>query len=358
VFDLPPIRLRVTEHALARCGCSCGWSTTAAPPPGVAAPVQYGPGVRGLACYLLVAQHLPLARIVELFGELLAAPLSEGSLARWSAAADQQLLAFDRVLADRLAGAAVLGADETGIRVAGKTHWVHATRTDALTRLTVSTRRGAPAMREAAVLPRLDRQAVLVHDFWAAYWFFEVTHAVCGAHLLRELTAAAETAGQAHWAGDLAGLLAELNAACHTARATDATTLEPRLLTAARTHYDALISEGWQANPDHRPGDRFKRRRPPHVNLLERLDGHRSEVLRFASDLRVPFTNNGTEQDIRPLKIKLKIAGCWRTLSGAQAYCRLRSYLSTARKHGQSAFTVLRQLAYGDPWMPPALPAT
>jgi transposase len=358
VFDLPDLRLRVIEHELARCRCRCGRLSAAPPPPGVGAPTQYGPGMRGLATYLLTAQHLPLARTAELCAELLAAPVSEGSLAAWSAAADGELAAFDVVLADRLAAAVVLGADETGIRVEGKTRWVHATCTDTLTRFTVSTRRGAPAMREADVLPRLAGEAVLVHDFWAAYWSFDVAHAVCGAHLLRELTAAAETDGQDGWAAGLAELLGELNTGCHAARAAGAPALDSDQFAGAAARYDALIAAGWAANPDHRPGQRFTHRRPPHVNLLDRLDGHREEVLRFAGDLRVPFTNNGTERDIRPLKIKLKVAGCWRTMAGAVAFCRLRSYLATARKHGHSAFAVLRHLAEGNPWMPPALAAT
>ena len=354
VFDLPEIRVRVVEHVLARCRCRCGRLTAAPAPAGVGAPAQYGPGVRGLAGYLLTAQHLPLARTAELLAELLAAPVSEGSLAAWSAAADDGLAGFDAALAARLGAAAVLGADETGIRVQGATGWVHATRTDALTRFTVSTKRGAAAMTDAGVLPRLAPEAVLVHDFWAAYWSFDLVHAVCGAHLLRELTAAAEADGQAGWAEGLARLLEQLNTAGHAARAAGADALDPGLLAAAEARYRQLLATGWAANPDHRPGQRFKRRRPPHVNLLDRLDAHREEVLRFATDLRVPFTNNGTERDIRPLKIKLKVAGCWRTLAGAQAFCRLRSYLTTAGKHGQSALVVLRQLADGDPWMPPA----
>jgi transposase len=358
VFDLPEIRLRVTEHVLRRRRCGCGRVTTAAAPAGVGGPVQYGPGVRGLATYLLTAQHLPLARTAELFDELLGAPVSEGALAGWYATAADRLAAFDAALAARLAAAAVLGADETGIRVAGRTAWVHVTRTDACTRYTVSTKRGAPAMTAAGVLPALAGQTVLMHDFWAAYWHFGVVHAVCGAHLLRELTAAAEAGGQADWATGLDRLLRGLNTAAHTARAADAPALADDLLADARHAYQQLIAAGWAANPGHRPGQRYKQRRPAHVNLLDRLDLHRDEVLRFATDLRVPFTNNGSEQDIRPLKIKLKVAGCLRTMAGAETFCRIRSYLSTARKHGQSALAALRDLHDGAPWMPPALQTT
>ena len=116
--------------------------------------------------------------------------------------------------------------------------------------------------------------------------------------------------------------------------------------------YQDIFAAGWAANPEHRPGQRGRRRRPKHVNLLDRLDGHRDEVLRFLTDLRVPFTNNGTERDVRPLKIRLKVAGCLPTMTGAQNFCRLSSYLSTANKQGHSAFAILRMLHNGNPWIP------
>ena len=352
VFDLPEIALRVTEHVLEHRRCGCGKTTMAAVPAGAGAPTQYGPGLRGLATYLLVAQHLPLARTAELLAELLNAPVSEGTLAAWYASAADGLADFDAALVARLVTAGVLGADETGIRVEGRLVWVHAARTEALTRYTVSARRGVEAMTAAGVLPALSPGTVLVHDFWAPYWNFTVTHAVCGAHLLRELTAAAEVDGQHGWAGAIDRLLCEINGTALAARDAGADQLAPELLAGYRHRYDSLIGAGWAANPDHSPGGRGKRRRPAHVNLLDRLDGHRDEVLRFAADLRVPFTNNGSEQDVRPLKIRMKIAGCLRSMAGAEAFCRLRSYLSTARKQGQPAFAALRNLHEGSPCMP------
>jgi transposase len=312
--------------------------------------------VRGTAAragtYLLVSQHLPLARTAGLLAELLGATVSEGALVGWYADAAAGLEPFDAALADRLAGHDVVGADETAIRVDGALVWVHAARTEALTRYTVSAKRGLEAMTAADVLPRLAPDAVLVHDFWAPYWTFAVVHAVCGAHLLRELTAAAEIDGQAGWAEAIGRLLGEIHHTVHAARNAGADELAPQLLAGYRRRYDRLIAAGWAANPEHRPGRRGRRRRPTHVNLLDRLDTHRDEVLRFAEDLRVPFTNNGSERDVRPVKIRMKIAGCLRSMTGAEAFCRLRSYLSTASKQDQSAFAVLRQLHDGNPWMP------
>jgi len=352
VFDLPQITMWVVEHVLEHRRCDCGTTTMAHPPAGVGAPAQYGPGLRGLACYLMAAQHLPLARTAELLAELFEVGVSEGTLAAWCAAAGAALEPFDGAVADRLTHADVLGADETGIRVAGRLTWIHALRTDRLTLYSVSAKRGAEAMTAAGVLPALRPDTVLVHDCWAPYWTFDVTHAVCGAHLLRELTAAAEVDGQADWAKAIDRLLCEINRTTIAARDAGADELAPELLAGYRRRYDQLITAGWAANPEHAPRGRGRRRRPAHVNLLDRLDGHRDEVLRFAEDLRVPFTNNGSEQDVRPVKIRMKIAGCLRTMAGAEAFCRLRSYLSTARKQGQTGFTALRMLADGNPWMP------
>lgn len=203
-------------------------------------------------------------------------------------------------------------------------------------------------------LPALSPDTVLVSDFWSPYWKYDVVHAVCGAHLGRELVAAAEVEGQGGWAQPLDRLLREINATAAVARDAGANGLAPSLLATYRRRYDTLVTAGWAANPDHHPSQRGQRgrRRPKHVNLLARLDTHRDEVLRYAHDLRIPFTNNGSESDIRPLKIRLKIAGCLRTMTGAEAFCRLRSYLSTARKNNQSAYQALRMLHDGNPWTP------
>ena len=230
--------------------------------------------------------------------------------------------------------------------------WVHTARTETLTLYTVNDKRGVEAMTAAGVLNALPPTTVLIHDGWAPYWKLAVLHGLCGAHLGRELVAASEIEGQALWAEPLDRLLREINRTTSRARAAGGTELAPSLLDTYQRRYDALINAGWAANREHQRGDRGKRKRPKHVNLLDRLDTQRHEVLRFATDLRVPFTNNGSEQDIRPLKIRMKISGCLRTTTGAQQFCRLRSYLSTARKQGQSAHAVLRALHEGKPWLP------
>ena len=203
-------------------------------------------------------------------------------------------------------------------------------------------------------------QGVAVHDGWSSYGRYQqATHARCNAHHLRELAGVAALPGQRAWAMGMAALLIEAKWAVQGAVAAGADRLDPRRLAHYRARYQAIIAEGWQANPPPAAtrtcGDRSGRqRRSPAARLLARLDDHRDEVLRFATDFRVPFDNNQAERDIRMAKLQQKISGSWRTLAGAQRFCRLRSYVATARKQQVGVLGALRRVFEGDPWLPAA----
>ena len=346
VFDLPAARLVVAEHRLEHRRCAgCGTVTMAAAPGGVGAPTQYGPGVRAVGCYLVGAQHLPYARAAGVLADLLAAPVSTGSVATWVTTAAAGLDGFTAALRTGLAAAEVACFDETGLRVEGALAWVHSASTDILTLYTCHPRRGVEAMDAAGVLPTFA--GVAVHDGWKPYRRYRAAHGLCNAHHLRELAGIIDTDGPG-WAQDMALLLVEIHRGVARAKDAGAHGLAPVLLATYSARYQAILHAGWAANPDPGRG----RRRSPAANLLHRLDGHRDDVLRFAADFRVPFDNNLAERDIRMVKLRQKISGCLRTMPGAQAFCAIRSYLSTAAKNGQPAITVLRQLHEGQAWLP------
>lgn len=351
VADVPELALRWVEHRLEHRACGCGQVTMAGPgdgvPGGVHAPVQYGPGVRAVATYLVAAHHLPLDRAAAVMSDLLAAPVSPGSISAWVAAAGERLAPFTDRVVDLLAEAAVAHFDETGLRVDGRLAWVHAVSTDRLTLYTCHDRRGREAMDAAGVLPAFT--GIAVHDCWAPYFCYPMTHAICNAHVVRELVGVWETTGQA-WAAKLAATLERLNVAVLEAKRAGASALDAGVLAGWHARYDALVAAGRAANPEPEGGWRGKR--PVAVNLLDRLGSLRADILRFSVDFRVPFSNNAAEQDIRPVKIREKISGCLRSLAGATTFCALRSYLSTARKHGRDALTALRELQEGQPWLP------
>jgi transposase len=355
VFDLPPLGLRVTEHRAERRRCACGATTQAGFPEHARAAACYGPGVRALVCYLCVHQHLPVDRAAQLLADVLGASVATGTLAAVVAEGAAGLEGFVEVMRAGLTAAPVAHFDETGARVAGRLHWVHSASTSLLTLLSVHAKRGKVAMDAAGVLPRFG--GVAVHDGWAPYWRYDVTHALCGAHLLRELEAITQEPGQG-WAAGMAELLVDAKLVADRARADGVQRVDDQARARLHTRYERLLADGQAANPPppanrRRPG---RTRRSPAARLLVRLDAHREEVLRLLDDTRVPFDNNQAERDLRMVKLQQKISGCWRTPAGAGAFLALRSYLATARKHGRNPLAVLRQLFEGRPWQPAPAP--
>jgi transposase len=290
VFDLPPLGLRVTEHRAQRRRCACGQVTTGAFPEQVRAPAQYGPGVRALGCYLLVGQHLPIDRTAQLLADVLGAPVATGTLASVVAEGAAGLGEFAGMVRNQLAAASVAHFDETGARVAGRLHWVHSVSTAKLTWQTVHPKRGRVAMDDAGVLPSF--RGVAVHDGWAPYWHYHATHALCGAHLLRELEAVGDQPRQG-WAAGMAELLCDAKLAADRARAAGWARVDEQARARLKARYARLLADGHAANPPPRRLGRGRRlRRSPAARLLARLDVHRDEVLGLLDDLRVPFDNN------------------------------------------------------------------
>jgi transposase len=356
VVDLPQVRLWVCEHRAERRACGCGHLTAGVFPEQARAGACYGPGVRGLAGYLMVAHHLPVERAARVLGDVLGAGVSVGMLAGLAAEGAGRLGGFIERVREQLTRAEVAHFDETGARVAGRLHWVHSASTPLLSWFTVHAKRGVEAMDAAGVLPGFH--GVAVHDGWSPYWRYQgATHALCAAHLLRELEAAAELPGQG-WAAELGEWFTIACAQAALARDAGADRLQATVLAGLTDRYDRILATGRAANPPppRPPGRRRRRRRSPAVCLLERLQVHRDEVLRFLADLRVPPTNNLAERDIRMVKLQQKISGCWRTLDGAQAFLTVRSYVATARKHGVNPLAALRRLFEGHPWMPAPAP--
>src|SRR4051812_45946898 len=353
VFDIPQITVRVVEHRLVCRRCVCGVLTCAAGPVGVSAPVSYGPHAAAIAVYLVLGQHLPVERTAGLPAELFGTPMSVGTVAAWTGrAAAAGLAPFTAAARTALTDAQVLHLDETGLRVAGRLHWLHVASSSRFTGLFCHRRRGTEAIDAAGVLPHFT--GIAVHDAFAPYARYgSATHALCNAHLLRELIAVVDHAA-AHprtdtgmpagwcWATQVIDALLRLKASTDTGTLPDPDVLaaQRRLIVSA-----ALIGAAAQGGP---PGAVGRRHRALARRIRRRLD----DYLRFAVDLRVPFDNNPAERDIRMVKVKQKVSGCLRTLAGAQDFAAMRSYLSTAAKHGRRPFDVLTELTSGNVWIP------
>jgi len=353
VFDLPPVRLAVTEHQAEVKQCpGCGQEVKGRFPEGVSQPVQYGPRLKAQAVYLTVYQLLPLARACELFEDFYEHTPSEALLlAAQSEVAGQ----VEPVLAEvkrQVIESAVAHFDESGLRVAGCLHWLHVAGTKDLTYYAVHPKRGSEAPQAIGILPAFSGRAV--HDGWSPYLTFEnCQHALCNAHHLRELLFIVERYQQP-WAEEMACLLLDIKTEVE-ASPPDWTTLPPERVAHYEHRYDEILQQGFEANPPPEqpaPRQRGRRKQPPPKNLLDRLDRHKTETLAFMHDFRVPFDNNLAERDIRMVKVRQKVSGTFRTRTGADTFCALRSYISTARKQGQNVLQSLHDAFLGQPFMP------
>jgi transposase len=348
VFELPEIRLVVTEHIAERRHCRCGSTTKAPFPRAATAPACYGPSVRALAAYLAVHQHLPFDRMAQLFSDVLGAPVSVGALAQMVTEAAEGAGPFLKATRSLLHESPVVHFDETGGRAAGRLHWVHSASTRLVTLLDCHPKRGRLAMDDLGVIGEMS--GVAVHDGWKPYRHYDVDHALCNAHHLRELEAVAIGWDQG-WANDLAGLLVEAKHTVEAARTKGSHHLDDATLHSIRVRYGQLVAKGFSLNPAPEVGKRSGYVKKA-FNLLVRLDTQRTDVLRFISDFDVPFDNNQAERDIRMVKLQQKISGSWRTLEGARNFCAIRSYVSTLRKQEHNVLAGLHQLFEGHAWLP------
>jgi len=269
---------------------------------------------------------------------------SAGSVFAFNQQAYALLAQFEQKLITKLLQSRVLHSDETGINIAGKTHWLHCVSSPQWTLYHAHAKRGAEAMVAKGVLPHFS--GILVHDHWETYFQFQCQHALYNAHHLRELTFAHEQEQQA-WAKDMIDLLLTMQQAV----AAHGGVLPEAQATAFRSQYRVLLqqaeSECPPPEPSLIPGRRGRPKRSKSRNLLERLLNYETETLRFLTDAEVPFTNNQGENDIRMIKLQQKISGCFRSQEGADIFCRVRSYLSTCRKHQVSATQALTLLFEG-----------
>jgi len=353
VLDIADPRLICTEHQGIRRRCSCGTVTTGDFPPEAKAPVSYGPNVRANTLYLLHGQHLSMERTAEAMSAMLGVPVSTGFVASLVKEAAGGLEGFMEELRRLLRGTEVIHVDETPDQVRTDTWYFHVVASELYTYLFASSTRAKTAPDAAGVL--LDFRGTMVHDRLRMYWNYDkATHAICNAHILRDLDGIAAVASQEPWAKGMKALLLEMNDAAHDARAAGRSRLGRRKLEGFLERYDSFVDAGLAANPEPPAGLKRDYLARKSYNLVCALRDLKTEATRFAKDLRVPFTNNDAERPLRMAKLHKKVSGCFQADDHARHFAAIRSYLGTARKHGVGALEVLGLLFRGDAWMPPA----
>lgn len=329
VFDIPEPRIEVTEHRLGPVFC-CGRLHFGLFPPEVSQPVQYGSRIRALSVLLNNDYKIPLEKIERLMGDLWGCTFNESTAMSANASMHQALHSIEEQIKEALLASDVVHFDETGMRVEKKLHWFHVASTALFTYLFVHKKRGKEALQSgASLLKNFTQQAV--HDCWASYFdFVQCWHALCGAHLLRELTNLVENGSK--WAAQMHQFVLKLYQASQKGTVPVA---DPQIWL---RHFEHICQSAEREEPPPKQGKRGKPKNSKGRNLLNRLVKHQDEWLAFAFEQNVPFTNNQAERDIRCLKTKQKVATNFQTLKGAQQYARIQSFTSTLRKHSMNVF--------------------
>jgi transposase len=332
MFDIPPIQLEVTQHETEVKKCtSCGTKIESAFPEDVQHHVQYGPNVQSMVLYMMHYQLVPFARTKEFFQDFFNLSISEGTLWNIHETFDTYLVdTFEPQARHQILQAPVVHFDETGLRSEGKTQWLHTLSTDQVTLQYVHEKRGTEAINEINLLPKF--RGIAVHDCLASYFTYEkCEHAVCNAHILRDLKAVYEQTNQT-WTQDMIEILL----LAKQQRERQEEPLHPKVVAWMNDTYLDILKKGYVENATVANHDAEK--------LLNRLSKRQDSVLFFVEDPHVPFDNNLAERDLRMAKVKQKVSGTFRSETGAQNFAMARSFLSTLKKQKKNLFESIKQV--------------
>jgi transposase len=360
VFDLPEVKLEVTEHQAEVKTCPiCGEINRAAFLEDVTQPTQYGPRVRAQMVYFHAYPLIPLERTAEIVSKLYQQPVSDGTVAAAAVEVAERVAGVNGEVKTHLVETETpVHFDETEARVNGKLEWLHSASTDQATYYAIHPKRGSEAIDAIDILPK--RQGWSIHDAWRPYLNYpNAKHGLCNAHLVRELVFLIEHYTQA-WAKDFLSLLTNMKEKVDVAKSQGQSTLSALQVAVFEQVYDRIIELGERANPPpiRQPNQRGRRKQSPARNLLDRLIKYKAEIMAFVYDFDVPFDNNLAERDIRMVKVQQKVSGGFRSGDGANVFCQVRSYISTARKNGQCVLYALVQVFTGTPYSPRFIAST
>jgi transposase len=334
------IKAMLTKYDILKAKCpKCGTTSEGTPPAECKGTVNYGHTIKALSVVLTQYADVGIDKTHKILQDIVGVPISAATIQKSQKEfAGKTAESIEHIKA-RLLKSPILHVDETGMRVTGKTQWVHVASNSQYTLINVHEKRGKQGSDSGGVLP--EYKGVMIHDCWTPYFKFDsCDHALCCAHLLRELNAIIE--GGQLWAIDMKALLLEMKKVTERYKEGEKTELSYYYLTKFKTLYDSILSRGKAENPP-----KAERKKSKAENLLRRLEEYQREITRFTTQFFVPFDNNQAERDIRTIKVKQKVSGGFRTVSGAQDFANTLSVIGTAVKFGQSVFFSVRDLFDG-----------
>ena len=319
-------------------------------PENIKATVQYGKNLQAMVVAFNTVGAVSINRTHEILSSVFNIPLATGTIKNMVTRCAESLKDTYERIRRKMIMLGLIHCDETGSRVDGKTCWVHVASDQDYTYLTINQKRGQIGMDAADVLPHA--RGIIVHDCWGSYWKYQdVTHAICCAHLLRELNGVIENHPEQIWAVRFKKLLLDMKKVRDKALLSEEDEVSYYHRHKFDKEYDAIIKTAYEENPlPETPAKKRGRKKKSKVlNLICRLDNYKESVCLFIKNLCVPFDNNQAERDLRMVKVKTKVSGCFRSEEGAQEYLTIMSYIGSARKHGINAFTAIREALNGNP---------
>jgi transposase len=352
VFDLPEPKIEVTEHRIEvkECPC-CGKVSKGAFPDNVTAPAQYGERIQALAAYFTHYHFLPIDRLAQMFEDIFGVNISPATCTNVDSKLFESLESFEVNLKTYLLASRILHFDETGMRCEKNLHWIHVASSDKATFYGIHAKRGREALDDFDILPQF--RGIAIHDHWSPYFVYQqVMHGLCNSHHLRELTFVCEQEKE-EWAGNMHEFLLKVKKAVED---NVGRIFSEEYKKNLYQEYARILLKGFeyhQTLPPLSQAKNGKRKQRAGKNLLDRFADKYRSVLLFIEDPSVPFTNNQAEQDIRMVKLKQKIAGCFRKFESGAVFCRIRGYISTARKQGWKIWDALVEALKGQPRLLP-----
>jgi transposase len=336
VRDIVPIKLMTVEYRghKGKCTC-CGKEHKAAFPQGVESTISYGEHLQAILTYLNSYQLIPLKRTCELMEDLFGEKVSQGTIINNAKKAYDALSETEARIKAEIIQSNVVGFDESGMRVNGRTHWLHTASTESLTMHTIHKKRGKEAMEAMGILPAFEGTAI--HDHWICYYHYQCAHGECNEHHLRHLKYLHENLRE-EWAQEMVCLLLRIKRHVDLSRIFGAKELSLDIITEYEGMYRIILEAAGEMDTLHIEAKR----------MIKRMTKYEQETLLFMYDFDVPFTNNLTERDMRMPKVKQKISGGFRSEDGANAFARIRGYISTVKKRGKSIFEGLTAVFTGE----------
>ena len=338
VIDTPEKLVHVKEYLVEVKICTCGREHQG--DCNYMQRVQYGEGLKSLLVYFNQYQLIPTERVQEMMKDIFGLSVSDGLIFSSTENCSDNLAGAMERIKQGLISSEVIHNDETGVRSEGKTQWVHSASNDMFTYFAIHPKRGNEAIDEIGILPEFD--GVSVHDRWASYDGYPCTHALCNAHLLRYLKFVHEEMNRP-WADEMIRLLQRANTRKKEEKLTG------HWITRTENRMDAIIqkAERKEAAEKYKKGKRGRKPKNKSLRLLHVFRDKKKEILLFLRNKVVPFDNNLAERDLRMIKLKQKISGCFRSKRGAEIFCTIRSYISTIRKQEYLVWEAIKQALIG-----------